>query len=154
MSSTLGYSKNKLRGNDMTGKLDSALGFYENALRFRSQRQQLLASNIANADTPHYKAKDLDFGKAMQAALAAGSSASSVTTALTQTNAGHLSATSSLPGVGAYVALRAPTQNNMDGNTVDMDVERNAFTENALRYETGVTLVHNKIKDLLSVLQG
>jgi flagellar basal-body rod protein FlgB len=137
----------------MTGKLDNALGFYENALRFRSQRQQLLASNIANADTPHYKAKDLDFGKAMQAAMVNSSTASSVT-ALTQTNAGHLSATSSLPGVGAYVRLRAPTQNNMDGNTVDMDVERNAFTENALRYETGVTLVHNKIKDLLSVLQG
>jgi flagellar basal-body rod protein FlgB len=137
----------------MAGKLDNALGFYENALRFRSQRQQLLASNIANADTPHYKAKDLDFGKAMQAAMVNSSAASSVT-ALTQTNAGHLSATSSLPGVGAYVRLRAPTQNNMDGNTVDMDVERNAFTENALRYETGVTLVHNKIKDLLSVLQG
>jgi flagellar basal-body rod protein FlgB len=50
--------------------------------------------------------------------------------------------------------LRKPTQNNLDGNTVDMDVERNAFAENAMRYEAGVTLAHDEIKSLLSVLQG
>lgn len=138
----------------MTGKLDNALGFYENALRFRSQRQQLLASNIANADTPHYKARDLDFGKAMQAAMANSSPITSVAKALAQTNPGHLAASSSLSGMDTYVALRTPTQNSMDGNTVDMDVERNAFTENALHYEADVTLVNNKIKGLLNVLQG
>jgi flagellar basal-body rod protein FlgB len=137
----------------MTGKLDNALGFYENALRFRSQRQQLLASNIANADTPNYKARDLDFGKAMQAAMTTSSSVVSAA-ALTQTNSRHLSGSLSLPKLDAYVALRVPTQNNRDGNTVDMDVERNAFTENALRYETAVTLAHDDIKGLLSVLQG
>ncbi len=138
----------------MTGKLDDALGFNENALRFRSQRQQLLASNIANADTPHYKARDLDFGKAMQAAIANSSPTALNAGALTQTNPGHLAASSTLFGLDAYVALRVPRQNNRDGNTVDMDVERNAFTENALHYEADVTLVNNKIKGLLSVLQG
>ena len=137
----------------MTGKLDNALGFYENALRFRSQRQQLLAANIAKADTPNYKARDLDFGKAMQAAMTASSPVESAV-ALTQTNSRHLSGPSSLPRLDAYVALRVPTQNSRDGNTVDMDIERNAFTENALRYETAVTLAHDDIKGLLSVLQG
>ncbi|UOA08763.1 flagellar basal body rod protein FlgB [Methylobacter sp. S3L5C] len=138
----------------MTGKLDNALGFYENALRFRSQRQQLLASNIANADTPNYKARDLDFGKVMQAALTNSRPIASVASTLTQTNPGHLAAGSSLSGMDTYVALRTPMQNSMDGNTVDMDVERNAFTENALRYEMAVTMVQGDIKGLLSVLQG
>ncbi len=138
----------------MTGKLDNALGFYENVLRFRSQRQQLLASNIANADTPHYKARDMDFGKAMQAAMANSNPIAANANALTQTKPGHLAAGSSLSGLDAYVALRVPTQNNRDGNTVDMDIERNAFTENALHYEMAVTMVQGDIKGLLSVLQG
>ena len=136
----------------MTGKLDSALGFYENELRFRSQRQQLLAANIANADTPHYKARDLDFGKAMQAAMANSSPTTANT--LTQTNPRHLAASSSLSGLNAYVTLRVPTQNNRDGNTVDMDIERNAFTENALHYEMAAPMAQGDIKSLLSVLQG
>ena len=138
----------------MTGKLDSALGFYENALRFRSQRQQLLAANIANADKPHYKARDMDFGKAMQAAMAGSSLTAANASTLTQTNPGHLAAKSSLSGVNAYVTLRVPTQNNRDGNTVDMDIERNAFTENALHYEMAVTMAQGDGKSLLSVLQG
>lgn len=129
-------------------RLDDALSFHENALRIRSQRQQLLASNIANADTPNFKAKDLDFGKAMQAALTSQKSA----TLMAQTNAQHLSAPNVLQSSALYE--RKPLQNNLDGNTVDMDTERNEFTENALRYEVGLSLAHDDIKKLLNVLQG
>ena len=134
----------------MAGRLDDALSFHENALRLRSQRQQVLASNIANADTPNYKARDLDFGKAMQSALS--HARQSPATPLATTQAAHLSP--ALAAQDPNLFLRKPTQNNLDGNTVDMDVERNAFAENAMRYEAGVTLAHDEIKGLLSVLQG
>ena len=134
----------------MAGRLDDALSFHENALRLRSQRQQVLASNIANADTPNYKARDLDFGKAMQSALSHARQSS--TTPLATTQSSHISP--ELAVQDPHLFLRKPTQNNLDGNTVDMDVERNAFAENAMRYEAGVTLAHDQIKGLLSVLQG
>lgn len=133
----------------MSNRIDNSLGFYENALRLRAYRQELLSSNIANADTPHYKAQDFDFGKAMRSAMSK-SQASLVT--MTQTSSGHLPSYS--PVMVMPATLRAPSQNNKDGNTVDMDIERQAFTENALRYEAGVTLIHDKIKDLLSAIQG
>ena len=134
----------------MAGKLDDVFAFNENALRLRGQRQQLLASNIANADTPNYKAKDMDFGKAMHSALAHGRSAS--VAPLTQTNSGHLSAQLSAQLPNTF--MRKPTQNNLDGNTVDMDVERNNFLENSMQYEADVNFAQNKIKGLLAVLQG
>ncbi|MFI3221866.1 MAG: flagellar basal body rod protein FlgB [Methylococcaceae bacterium] len=134
----------------MAGKLDDVFAFNENALRLRGQRQQLLASNIANADTPNYKAKDMDFGKAMHSALAHGRSAS--VAPLTQTNSGHLSAQLSAQLPNTF--MRKPTQNNLDGNTVDMDVERNNFLENSMHYEADVNFTQNEIKGLLAVLQG
>ncbi len=134
----------------MEGKLDDVFAFNENALRLRGQRQQLLASNIANADTPNYKAKDMDFGKAMHSALAHGRSAS--VAPLTQTNSGHLSAQLSAQLPNTF--MRKPTQNNLDGNTVDMDVERNNFLENSMHYEADVNFTQNEIKGLLAVLQG
>lgn len=134
----------------MAGKLDEVFAFHENALRLRAQRQQLLASNIANADTPNYKAKDIDFGKAMQTALTQGLSASQV--AMAQTNPSHLSAELSAQLPNTF--MRKPTQNNLDGNTVDMDVERNNFVENSMRYEADVNFTQNEIKGLLAVLQG
>ena len=134
----------------MAGKLDEVFAFHENALRLRAQRQQLLASNIANADTPNYKAKDMDFGKAMQTALTQGRSASQV--AMAQTNPSHLSAELSAQLPNTF--MRKPTQNNLDGNTVDMDVERNNFVENSMHYEADVNFTQNEIKGLLAVLQG
>ena len=136
----------------MAGKLDEVFSFHENALRLRAQRQQLLASNIANADTPHYKAKDIDFGKAMQSALAQGRNATQTAGALLQTNTGHMSGELSAQLPNTF--LRKPTQNNMDGNTVDMDVERNEFVQNAMHYEADVSFAQSEIKGLLSVIQG
>lgn len=136
-----------LEGGEVS-KLDQALSFHENSLRLRSQRQQLLASNIANSDTPNYKAKDLNFAQAMQDATSQRQSQN----ALTQTNSQHLPSQQTLNS--SYTYERNSLQNNLDGNTVDMDVERNQFTENALRYEASVSLAHDEIKNILSVLQG
>ena len=136
----------------MAGKLDEVFGFHENALRLRAQRQQLLASNLANADTPHYKAKDMDFGKAMQSALLQGRNASQAAGSLSQTNTSHLSGELSAQLPNTF--LRKATQNNLDGNTVDMDVERNEFVQNAMHYEADVSFAQSEIKGLLSVIQG
>ncbi|MEN3293503.1 MAG: flagellar basal-body rod protein FlgB [Burkholderiales bacterium] len=134
----------------MIGKLDETLRFHQTALSLRSQRQQLLASNIANADTPNYKARDVDFNKALQNALAGGTPAN----AMTQTSPKHL-ATPALPAIGGIQAqYRGTVQGSVDGNTVDMDVERNQFTENALRYEAGITFVAHQVKGLLTAIQG
>ena len=140
----------------MIGKLDEALGFQEAALSLRAQRQQLLASNIANADTPNYKARDIDFSQALQQAVSKGTPQSP---GLLRTSAAHLGAA---PGSNAIATAAGTTpllyrtaqQGSVDGNTVDMDVERNQFTDNALRYEASITLISAQIKNMLSVIQG
>ncbi len=132
----------------MRGNLDEAFGFHEGSLRLRIQRQQLLASNIANADTPNYKARDLDFSKALQGQLMSTADAAS----LKQTNPAHLGVRGGSRPVETQ--LRAASQNSQDGNTVDLDIERAAFAENALHYEAELALTNARIKSLLAVLQG
>ncbi len=132
----------------MTSRIDSALQFNQTALSLRSARQELLASNIANADTPNYKAKDIDFAKALQGALA-GNTAN---LPLVTTSISHLSGTTGESVMGAPVMYRNALQPSADGNTVDMDVERAQFADNALRYEASVMFVSSKVKDVLAAL--
>lgn len=141
----------------MIGKLDEALGFHQTALRIRAQRQELIAANIANADTPNFKAKDVDFSAAFKNAMAGAVPAVSGN-ALTQTAANHLAANplanalgSGLPG---GVQFRNEMQGSVDGNTVDMDVERNQFTDNAVRYEASLVMLNGQLKKLMSAIQG
>lgn len=144
----------------MTGKLDAAFGFHEAALRLRSERQQVLASNIANADTPNFKARDIDFAKALQQATgnaegAAGTAAGNGSAPdLARTAPAHLGAGSGGALGNAPLLYRTGTQGGVDGNSVDMDVERNAFTDNAVRYEASVTLINAQIKNMLTAIQG
>ena len=135
----------------MIGKLDDYLRFNEAALSLRSQRQQLLASNIANADTPQYKARDIDFASALQATMA--KSASPAVLAATQPT--HLPglSTDTLPD-GTPVQYRGVVQGAVDGNTVDMDVERNQFADNAVRYEAGITMINAQIRSIMAAIQG
>jgi flagellar basal-body rod protein FlgB len=136
----------------MIGKLDEALRFQETALSLRAQRQQLLASNIANADTPNYKAKDVDFSSALKNALASSEPQAAT---LKTTSTVHIAGGAPNGSIGgAPLLYRTPAQGNVDGNTVDMEVERNQFTDNALRYETGITLIGGQIKNLLAAIQG
>jgi flagellar basal-body rod protein FlgB len=132
-------------------KIDDALHFNQTALNLRAARQELLASNIANADTPNYKARDIDFASALQGALAG----SSVKNALNTTAAGHLQADNDGKSVmGAPVKYRSVVQPSADGNTVDMDVERAQFADNALRYEASVRFISDDIKKILTAIQG
>jgi flagellar basal-body rod protein FlgB len=147
----------------MIGKLDETLRFQQTALSLRAQRQQIIASNIANADTPNYKARDIDFNSALKEAMGGptvSTAAAGKAGALAKTAAGHLpglSGPGSLPdrtADGKPLLYRGTVQGAVDGNTVDMDAERNQFTDNALRYEASVTFIGSQIKGLLSAIQG
>ena len=133
----------------MVSKLDQYMGFHEAVLSVRGQRQQMLASNIANADTPNYKARDIDFSAAMTHALNRGAG---VSTELNKTAGSHLNAQGSIDGSAPL--YRSSVQGNVDGNTVDMDVERNQFTDNAIRYEASLTILNMQIRGILSAIQG
>ena len=115
----------------------------------RANRQQILAGNIANADTPNYKARDFDFSTALKEAVAGRSGGS---LALDTTAPGHLSG--SIEASSARLMYRTPSQSSADGNTVDMDVERAQFSENAVQYEAGLTFITNQIKMLMAAAQG
>lgn len=137
--------------------LDALLNFHQSALHVRAQRQELIAANIANADTPNYKARDIDFNSALQSALsgnaAPGSANSGNQTALATTSEQHMPGTpleNSLNGA----LYRKEIQSSVDGNTVDMDVERNQFTDNAIRYEASLTMINAQIKNMFSAIQG
>jgi flagellar basal-body rod protein FlgB len=135
----------------MVSKLDDFMRFHELALSIRDQRQQLIASNIANADTPNYKARDIDFSAAMKDALnrAGDGRAAGV---LNKTDTQHLDPKGMTgPGQPQY---RGTIQGAVDGNTVDMDVEQNQFTDNALRYESSLTIINMQIRNMLAAIQG
>ena len=133
----------------MASKIDNALSFQQQALGLRAQRQQILAGNIANADTPNYKARDFDFSAALKAAVAGRSSGN---LALATSNAAHLPG--STQESTARLLYRNPVQPSADGNTVEMDIERAQFSENAVQYEAGVTFISGQIKTLLSAVQA
>ena len=123
-----------------------ALANYENALRFRAQRSQVLAANIANADTPGYKARDLDFGAAL-------STARQQPLVMKQTSNLHQQASgTSLDNV--RTVYRTSEQPTLDGNTVAVDVEQSAFAENALQYRTSLSFLDGSIRTLRLAIKG
>jgi flagellar basal-body rod protein FlgB len=137
-------------------KLDAAFSFHQNALRVRGQRQELIAANIANADTPNYKARDMDFAAAMKSALSAietlpFKAAQNMTTTSKQHLTGALNNSYGLTSSALY---RPIIQGSVDGNTVDMDVERNQFADNAIRYEASLTMINGQLKKMLAALQS
>jgi len=153
----------------MLKKLDAAFNFQETALKVRGQRQELIAANIANADTPKYKARDIDFKSVMKKSLSNNTEATISPSALNAEafrNASSLFKTSSshLEGAPSNVnpfnqgsgdALYRPIiQGSVDGNTVDMDVERNQFADNAVRYEASILMINGQIKKMLTAITG
>ncbi len=134
----------------MTSRIDSMFQFHQAALNLRSARQELIASNIANADTPNYKARDLDFASALRGAV----SESGPKLQLATTASNHLADATGESIMGSPVQYRKPIQPSADGNTVDMDVERAQFADNALRYEASVRFISEKAKGVLAALQG
>lgn len=132
----------------MISRLDELLNFHATALDVRTQRQQLLAANVANADVPHYKARDVDFAQALQQALAPA-----VAGGMAVTSTRHLPGAAP-QGTAAQPLYRVPLQDSLDGNTVELDVERAQFADNAVHIEANLTFLGAQIKTMLAALQG
>ena len=133
----------------MLNRLTASLDFHGQALTLRSERQRLLASNIANADTPGYVARDIDFASALRQAT--GSSGTAAT--LNTSTAGHIAA-----AAGARAEpnlLYANTgQTNLDRNSVDMDRERAAFADNSVKYEATLRFINGNVRTMLDAIKG
>ncbi|HWK70744.1 flagellar basal body rod protein FlgB [Pollutimonas sp. M17] len=136
----------------MIDRIGDDLGFYQKAIGLRQQRQEVLAANIANADTPNYKARDFDFSSALEQAMGVGGSMRLPDTQLALTSARHIPAKAVAPDP-AELLYRQPLQPSMDGNTVDMDVERVQFADNTMRYQTDLSIISARIKGIMAALQ-
>lgn len=136
----------------MAINFDKALGIHEQALMLRAQRNGILATNIANADTPNYKARDIDFRAAM-ATLQGGASS---TVSLQATEPGHIGndVNKTLSPLGAQLQYRLPQQPSLDGNTVETQVEEAAYADNAVRYQASLQFLGSKFATLKSVING
>jgi flagellar basal-body rod protein FlgB len=142
----------------MFANMTNALDFHAKALVLRAERQRVIASNIANADTPGYAGRDINFKDAMAAATGAGSSTLPLTPSTETVGATHpahiaLQATTTSMGASG-LAYTSQTQPAMDGNSVDMDRERANFVDNSVRYEATLRFINGQSKTILSAIQG
>lgn len=132
-----------------TTAIDRQLGFQQTALNVRAARQELIAANIANADTPHFKARDIDFREALMGAL----NGKQNPLALNMTSSRHLEAKAG-GALDQSLRYRTESQSAVDGNTVDMDVERAAFTENAVQYEASLTFINGLLRTMQQAISN
>jgi flagellar basal-body rod protein FlgB len=136
----------------MANSLDQYLGVHAAALDVRARRTELIANNLANADTPGYKARDIDFRQAM--ARAAGDKTTNGVH-LSTTQAGHIGgAASADAATSPDLKFRTPLAPALDGNTVDTQLEQSAFAENAVRYQATLTFLNNKVRGLMTAIMG
>lgn len=135
----------------MLDKLDASLRFQQEALNLRTQRQQVLAANIANADTPEFRARDFDFSRELARAVEGGRGTSSMRLATTSTR--HLQGASTALAVRELL-YRVPDQPSLDGNTVDMDRERAQFVDNTVRYQASLTFLNSRLQGLKTAMQS
>ena len=135
----------------MPMNIDHYVGVHAAALDVRAKRGELIANNLANADTPGYQARDIDFRQAM--ARAAGDKTSGTT--LTTTQAGHIGgAASANAATNPDLKYRTPLAPALDGNTVDAQIEQASFAENAVRYQATLTFLGSKFRGLLTAITG
>ncbi len=132
----------------MISRLTESLDFHAQALSLRAERQRVIASNIANADTPGYQARDFDFAAALRQATsnAAGGTGGIASNVM---SAGG-------PGGRVQPTLRyaVPSQTNLDGNSVDMDRERAAFADNAVKYESTLRFINGSVRTMLDSMKS
>lgn len=130
----------------MAISFDNALGIHQHTVGVRERNSEVIATNIAQANTPGFKAKGMDFQKALQAA----SSGASIS--LSRTDGRHIPASSMVTGEILY---RTPTQPDTgDGNTVDVDLERNLFMQNQIRHQASLDFLGSKFKNLTKAIKG
>lgn len=143
----------------MIDQLESAFNYHQQAVGLRQSRHEILAANIANADTPNYKARDIDFASELKKAVDGAQSTSTSSTGggltLARTAQGHIAGEGpEWRGAGnADLLYRIPDQPSLDGNTVDMDRERTQFADNAVRYQVGLTMLNSRIQGLKNAMQ-
>ncbi|MBF6031318.1 flagellar basal body rod protein FlgB [Pseudomonas sp. P115] len=136
----------------MIDKLDNELRFQQDAMSLRAERQQVLANNIANADTPNFRARDFNFSTELASSLQKQHMGSGM--ALATTSDRHLHAASTSSFASRDLLYRVPDQPSLDGNTVDMDRERAQFTDNAVRYQASLTFLTNRLQSLKTAMQS
>ena len=140
----------------MAINLDKLVGFHQSALSIRTDRMEVIAGNLANANTPGYKAKDIDFNSAMKSALQDQKGPSRLgTNELVRTNERHLSGSGKSIASNFELQYRVPTQPDTgDGNTVEVQAERNRFLDNGLRYQASLEFINGKIKSMKKALSS
>ncbi|SSW72968.1 flagellar basal body rod protein FlgB [Achromobacter agilis] len=134
----------------MLDRLNEDFRFFQQSLGLRAQRQEVLSSNIANADTPNYKARDFDFKTAMANAM--DGTMRLPDTSLALTSARHIPAKAVSQGP-TELLYRLPYQPSMDGNTVDMDIERVQFADNTLHYQSTMQMLSGRIRTMMAAIQ-
>lgn len=132
--------------------IDATLAPHVEGLSLRQQRMKLIASNIANVDTPGYKARDLAFGETLREAGGAPAHRR-IDGRLRTTDARHLGGGDAM-ATRARIMYRVPEQASLDGNTVDKDLEQSRFAENAMRYQASLQFFGSRVKSLVRALQG
>jgi flagellar basal-body rod protein FlgB len=136
----------------MQNRLTQALDFQSQALVLRAERQRLIASNIANADTPGYQAREMDFANALRQATGT-TLPGSAPLALATTSPGHDAAAIPLrdnPGL----QYARHSQDAIDRNTVDMDRERASFTDNTVKYEATLRFINGSVRSMLDAMKS
>lgn len=129
--------------------IDSAFGIHAQAMQMRARRAELLAANLANSDTPNYKARDIDFKTALQDAAGLASAPQ-----LRATDPRHIVKPGSDGPAGDTAAYRVPEQPSLDGNTVDPQVEKSAYLQNAVAYQTSLRFLDSRVRGLVSAIRG
>lgn len=129
--------------------IDKQLGIHQHALLLRSQRASVLANNVANADTPGYKARDLDFGEMLKARMGDTTSQVSMQTS----SSSHMQGLAQADSING-LKYRTPTQPSIDGNTVDADREKTEFARNTMEFQAAFEFLNGRIKSLLTAIKG
>ena len=132
--------------------LDTYLGVHADALKIRGQRTEVLARNLANADTPGYRARDIDFKNAL--AAASGQSNATGGVHLATTRAGHIGNAAPDGTPAPELKYRTPLAPSLDGNTVDGQLEQAAFAENTVRYQATLSFISSKFRALMTAITG
>ncbi len=129
----------------MISRLTASLEFHAQALSLRAERQRVIAGNIANADTPGYQARDFDFASALRAATGSSQTGDNIARNVMGT-----------PGSRPDPVLRyaVPSQTNLDSNSVDMDRERAAFADNAVKYESTLRFINGSVRTMLDAMKS
>jgi flagellar basal-body rod protein FlgB len=128
----------------MIAKLTEGFDFHGQALLLRAERQRLIAGNIANADTPGFKARDFDFASALRAATGSGAAGAGIARDVLTPRG----------GVEPTLRYALPNQTHLDNNTVDMDRERAAFADNAVKYESTLRFINGSLRTLQDAMKS